>query len=914
LRALIVEDSSDDATLMVRHLLRAGFDVTCERVETSADLTAALARQTWDVVLSDYQLPHLNGLGALRLVQASGQDVPFIIVSGTIGEDLAVSAMKAGAHDYVMKGNLARLTAAIEREVKEADTRRARRQAEAALNGTERRFRALIEKSHEVVALLDRQGKILYESPSITSVLGYAPDELVGQSIFDYVWPEEVPALIRDLVRLSPQPGASLVVETRCRHKNGSWRQVETRATNLLFDPDVLAIVINFRDVTARRLAEVSLRRFQRAIEQLTDAVFMTDTQGRIQYVNPAFEKMYGYRADEALGRTPRIIKSGLKPRDYYPVLWTALLNKQVVTGEIINKAKDGRLVPVEGASLPVLDEHGNITSFLAVHRDITERKQAEAALRDSEAHYRAIVEDQTELICRSLPDGTLSFVNEAYCRYFDKRREDLIGQTCVAPILDEDRAYVEGQRAGLDLDHPVASYEHRVIAPGSRILWQKWIDRALFDENDRVIEYQSVGHDITERKQRENEREALIAIAADLRTARTRDDVLCVTVNQAMSLLQAGGAALMLHSPDNGRATITFAQGLWADLNGSHLPDNLIAFQHLRVAKAPFILNCLDPIPPHLRDKWFTGLSAVAAVPLIAEQQIIGTLWIGRAHEIMDSDVRLLVAIAAIAANALHRANVIETLEQRVADRTRELTEANQKLQELDRLKDEFVSNVSHELRTPLTSIMLQIDLLEHGKPGRHAAYMATLHREAIRLRSMIENLLDLSRLDRAMTPVQLLPTDVDTLLDQLVTDRLPLAAERGLTLAYEPALDVPPALADAALLTQVISNLVTNALNYTPPGGMVKVLTALRPHTAQTWVTVTICDTGPGIAAKDLPHLFERFYRGEAGRRASAPGTGLGLAICQEIMTKLGGRLTVDSKPGQGAAFSVWLTPHSQ
>ncbi|HLF02878.1 MAG TPA: PAS domain S-box protein, partial [Anaerolineales bacterium] len=134
-------------------------------------------------------------------------------------------------------------------------------------------------------------------------------------------------------------------------------------------------------DITERKQAEEELRKFQHALDRSTDAVFMTDPQGKILYVNPAFEKTYGFTAEEAIGQTPRIIKSGLIPQEQYAQFWNALLNKQVVAGEIVNKAKDGRLIPVEGANTSILDSAGNIIGFMATHRDITERKQAEETL-----------------------------------------------------------------------------------------------------------------------------------------------------------------------------------------------------------------------------------------------------------------------------------------------------------------------------------------------------------------------------------------------------------------------------------------------------------------------------------------------------------------------------------------------------
>jgi diguanylate cyclase (GGDEF)-like protein/PAS domain S-box-containing protein len=151
------------------------------------------------------------------------------------------------------------------------------------------------------------------------------------------------------------------------------------------------------------------------------------------------------------------------------------------------------------------------VREALEKQRLVQEKQRAEEALRESEARYRAIVEDQTELICRFLPHGTLTFVNEAYCRYFGKKRDELIGSSFMPLIPEEDQKFVEEQIISLSLENPVATYEHRVILPDGRIRWQQCTDRAIFDEQGRFIEFQSVGRDITERVQAE---EQLVYIA----------------------------------------------------------------------------------------------------------------------------------------------------------------------------------------------------------------------------------------------------------------------------------------------------------------------------------------------------------------------------------------------------------------
>jgi PAS domain S-box-containing protein len=229
----------------------------------------------------------------------------------------------------------------------------------------------------------------------------------------------------------------------------------------------------------------------------------------------------------------------------------------------------------------------------------------------------------------------------------------------------------------------------------------------------------------------------------------------------------------------------------------------------------------------------------------------------------------------------------------------------------ELDRLKDEFVSNVSHELRTPIANVKLYIGLLTRGKPEKYEEYLQTLRREAARLEKLIEDLLDLSRLDLGRQPIVLAPTDVNQLTAQLIADRTALAASHQLLIDYRAEQPLPLAQADPAMLNQVVSNLLTNAINYTPAPGLITVTTAAHRRDEQNWITITIHDTGPGISAHDRTRLFERFFRGEAGRKSGAPGTGLGLAISAQIMNKLSGLITLDSPPGEGAAFTVWLKP---
>ena len=174
LRMLIVEDSKEDVELLLADLDRRGYDITYQRVETADAMRAALDGATWDAVVSDYSMPQFSGMAALEVLRASGQDLPFIIVSGTIGEESAVGALKAGAHDFLVKGNLARLAPAIERERREVAERRTRALTQEALHQSESRFRSLVE--HAVFGIYEStlDGRFLAVNPALVTMLGYA--------------------------------------------------------------------------------------------------------------------------------------------------------------------------------------------------------------------------------------------------------------------------------------------------------------------------------------------------------------------------------------------------------------------------------------------------------------------------------------------------------------------------------------------------------------------------------------------------------------------------------------------------------------------------------------------------------------------------------------------------------------------
>ncbi|HZD10783.1 MAG TPA: PAS domain S-box protein [Candidatus Binatia bacterium] len=231
-------------------------------------------------------------------------------------------------------------------------------------------------------------------------------------------------------------------------------------------------------------------------------------------------------------------------------------------------------------------------------------------------------------------------------------------------------------------------------------------------------------------------------------------------------------------------------------------------------------------------------------------------------------------------------------------------------RLKEVDRMKDSFVSNVSHELRTPITSLRLYHDLLRRN-PAKRDVYLERQEREIERLNTIIEDLLRLSRLDRGQLDMSLEPVSLNELVSEFILDRKPLAVSEGLELCWEPWNEPLMVRADRGLLEQVVSIILTNAINYTAPASTVKASTARQRRDGHDWATCSIYDGGPGIASEEMPLLFDRFFRGMAARASGTPGTGLGLSIAREIMERHEGFIEVSNKSGEetGTVFTVWI-----
>jgi PAS domain S-box-containing protein len=502
----------------------------------------------------------------------------------------------------------------------------------------------------------------------------------------------------------------------------------------------------------------------------------------------------------------------------------------------------------------------------------VQQHARAARALRDSEARYRSVVEDQTELICRHKQDGTFTFVNGAYCRYFQVRAEDLIGKNFWQFLPPEQHAASRAFLGSITRENPVASIEHAVVAPGGEVRWQQWTDRGFFDEQGRIIEYQSVGHDITERKRAEQ-------------AARDSEE-------QIRLFIQQTPAAVALFDRD--MRYLSYSQRWLSDYRLGN--QDLVGRSHYDVF-------------PEISEAWkdIHRRCLAGAVDICEESPFTrrdGSLdwirWDVRPWHNLQHEIGGIVMLTEVI-----------TDRKRAQEEHRELlaqTQVAQALREVDRRKDVFLAMLAHELRNPLAPICTAVEVLRRDAPADRTVAWAgdVIARQSAQLTRLVDDLLDVSRITHGKVKLDLAPLDLGPIITQAVETCRPLLTARRHQLSIDLSGQPLPLLGDGVRLNQVISNLLNNAAKYTPEGGHIH----LSAQRTGRLVVLRIADNGLGIPAHMLEKVFEMFTQiDDPGSRAQS-GLGIGLALVRRLLAMHQGTIEAHSAgPGHGSEFVVRL-----
>lgn len=367
LRVLILEDIATDAEFVQRELKRSAIQFTARVADNRSGYLQALQEFNPDIILSDFSMPGFDAFDALDLLKQSGKDTPFILVTGSQSEEVAVRCMKAGADDYILKSTLKRLPSAVLNAVKNKDVERERKRALFALRQSEEHFRSLIENALDIIIILNPDGTFRYASPSMRS-MGYAPDHLNGKSFFDFVMREDVPKVTAMFDSLFKEPGSPQQVEFCFRDCDESWRVLECIGKSVRVDSPAAAIVLNARDITERKEADERIEKLAAFPRLNPNAIFELQADARLSYCNHAAVE---------LGRM-----SDSDPADILPDDIEKIVEECIKTGN--NKIRRETVLGnriIAWHFFPIL-ENKTVHCYAV---DITERVNLETQLRQSQ-------------------------------------------------------------------------------------------------------------------------------------------------------------------------------------------------------------------------------------------------------------------------------------------------------------------------------------------------------------------------------------------------------------------------------------------------------------------------------------------------------------------------------------------------
>ncbi|MGD9100685.1 MAG: GAF domain-containing protein, partial [Anaerolineae bacterium] len=776
LRALIVEDLEDDAILVARELRHGDYDLIFERVDTPQAMQAALAGQAWDVVIADYSMPHFSGLAALELLQESGLDLPFIIVSGAIGEDVAVEAMKAGAHDYLMKDNLARLVPAVQRELEEAKVRRARQQAEADLRRRADELAAITRVSREILSVPLDLHKVLA-------------------------------SIARHAAELSRSDASGVFIP-----RSGDGRLCIAAGYGV---GDAFLQALEVRGIPS----ECSIGRV--AAERRT--IQVSDVQAEPDCFLDLLDKMEGIRATLSVPMLQGKRVSGVivlwhrEPR-HFSSQEVAFI--QALAQQCINAVENARLLRAESRRRREAETLYAVTQVLSASLDqrrvfhliLTELQKVVpydcASVQQLRGDCLEIIDGHGFADLKELLGATFDLVNDDNPhREVMRTREPLIVDD--APALYGDfRCFAHASWMGVPLlygDRPIGMLALDKQEPGfytqehARLALAFAAQAAIVIENVRLFQ---------EEQRRRREAETLRELALALGSTLDVNQVLEQLLERVSEVIPCDVANVALVEEGIPRVVHQREGGAVEKVDVSPVVDRAPAWRHMLTTRSPCVVSDTRTAPDWTRQERDPKVRSWLGAPIVMRDNVIGFFSLNSetANSYTPEHAELLSAFASHAALAIETAQQFALEEQHIAALSRSL----EKQHRLDQLKDEFIQNVSHELRTPLGLIRGYAEMLDGGDLGAlqtdQQEPIAVIARRARMLNDMVDNLTTILEAETQETKRK--PVDLADLVRKQLSDFRATLDQAGLTLTAQIAPDLPLVAGDVTHLRRVLDN----------------------------------------------------------------------------------------------------------
>ncbi len=866
IRVLIVEDNEDDALLALRLIKQGGFAPESLRVDTRPALEAALRERSWDLVLCDYKMPGFSGPEALRVVQEMAGDVPFILISGTIGEENAVAMMKAGAHDYLIKDAMGRLVPAMERELREAAVRRERKAQHEALRESEQKFSTIFRQAPLLITLSDIDTGVLIDvNDKFLAASGFAREEAVGRSVTELGW---ITGEQRDsMIGILREKGRVAGIELALRRKDGG-------EVICLFSGEVVVVSGRKRllaiaqDITDRQRAAERIResedKFRTIFENATDGILIADVETRrIVEANKAASVQMGYTRDEIVS----LSVGDIHPKADLPGVLQAferqLRGEISLAPEIPVLRKDGSIFYADFNATPIA--LGGKRYLIGVFRDITERTRAEAALRESEKRLRALIDAIPDAVFFKDAAGRHIIANRANEELYGLSPDKMIGKT-VEDLLPPVMAVVcrRNDEEMMKRREIVRGEEHATDSDGKdRIL--DTIKVPIYDDSGNAVGLVGIARDITAAKRAEEK----------IRQSEAFTRSILDTVDEGFIVI------------DRGYRILT-ANKAYCDQAG--LPaEKVVGRLCYEVSH-----NASRPCSQEgeacaVWDTFSTGESHTAYHKhRDGEGHVIYVET--KAFPIKDASGTVTSVIETI--NNITEKHLLE--EERLK---------TQKLESIGTL----AGGIAHDFNNLLQGVFGYITMakLSVGQKERTLEMLGQAERAVHQSVSLTSQLLTFAKGGKPVKqPMALAP----------IIENATRFALSGSRCGYriDAASDLWPVDADSGQVGQVIQNIVLNADQAMPHGGVIEIRAKNRaaadpalPHglARRDYVMIEVKDNGVGIPAQHLEKIFDPYFT------TKEKGTGLGLATSYSIIRNHEGRIDVSSEVGRGSTFTIYV-----
>ena len=819
----------------------------------------------------------------VRTVEIVGS--PFVLeLKASAGFDKANNGWQAWM--VLLAGLL--VTGLLARLVMQKSTQQARAEAYAAsMTADLERLALVARRTSDAVVITDAQRRITWVNEAFTHITGYSLADVQGQVPGQVLQFEGTDADEVVRLRAALDSGEGFRGELLNRGKSGHvyWISLAIQplraADGSLTGFTAVEVDITERKATLQRLqeAEAQAQRLAMVVRRTSNAVVITDRQLRIEWVNEAFTRLYGYSVDQAVGRTPGELLGS--PRT--PVATLAMLRDAAAAGtgcrvEIVNRTADGREVWIDTEVQPRVDAQGHVDGFVEIQSDVTARRQAEAEARRSGDLLRNAIEAIDEAFVLYDADDRLVMCNERYRQVYAHSADLIVPGARFEDIIR--RGAERGQYAeGIGrVDQWVAERMATHLAGTTARIQRLQDGRTLRIVERRLADGHIVGFrvDVTELERARQEAEAARQAASE-----------------ALARLQAIYDMLPVG------IAITDPQGHIIDCNPA-------SERLLGITKADHLARRYDSREWTILREDGTPMPAeeFASVRALSQRRAVHDA----VMQVVTPQRTVWLSVSAMPADHPDLGVVIgyvDISEQRAQQAA--LQQAKLSAEQASLAKTQFLANMSHEIRTPMNAILGMLQLLRKTRlDPRQRDYAAKTEGAARSLLGLLNDVLDFSKVEAGKMTLDPQPFSLETLLADLSVIFAASVGEKPVEVLFDIDEQVPDALVgDAMRLQQVLINLGGNAIKFTSQGDVVLSvrLQGLEGGTAR--LAFAVRDTGIGIAQENLARIFSGFTQAEASTTRRFGGTGLGVAISQRIVTLMGGDLTVRSELGQGSVF---------